>query len=149
MGLRQRSGFDGLSGDAKREDLNLTKYEEKYILPTDGGASVTGTERGGVSPSGLQSPVQTPAPAPDPSARSFVFGERQRSFGDVQADASAPSAPYTAPAAPTATGERPMVFVLRDDRDMYVYEYSDRLEYFRRTELGMVYCATKFKVKRI
>lgn len=46
---------------------------------------------------------------------------------------------------PLVTNERPMVFVLRNDRSCFIYEYSDRLEYYKRTENGMQYYATKLK----
>jgi len=35
--------------------------------------------------------------------------------------------------------ERPMVFALRSDPTVFVCEYSDRLEYFKRTRQGMVF----------
>ena len=44
--------------------------------------------------------------------------------------------------------ERPMVFALRAFSDMFVYEYTDRFEYYRRTPDGMVRCNTEYKQAR-
>ncbi len=41
--------------------------------------------------------------------------------------------------------ETPRIFRLREDPDMLVYEYSDRLDYYRRTPYGNVYVRTKMK----
>ncbi len=171
MGLRQRNAFDGVN-TATREDLNLTKYDEKYILPTDGGYGESFRAQPSLfdESGGAKSPVQTPAP--DPAERNYVFGNRGETvdarssvFGKPEKEPSQPYPPYRAEAdayAPNGArpafdavpqyraddSERPMVFVMRDDENMFVYEYSDRLEYYRRTDRGMVHCATKFKTKR-
>ncbi len=150
MGLRRRNGFDGYPV----HEENLTKYDEKFTVPTE-------QPTGFGSMYGGQSPVQTPAP--DPSDRSFVFGQSDRVDGRAsvfpQPSASAfnavPPVKQEEPApaqrefnsAPVVSSERPMVFVLRDDENMFVYEYSDRLEYYRRTDVGMVHCATKYKAR--
>ncbi|MDE7463650.1 MAG: hypothetical protein K2M48_01355, partial [Clostridiales bacterium] len=123
----------------------------------------------------MQSPVQTPAP--DPTEHSYVFGRHEPTDARASVFGSEPqsyaaqqnytaqqnyatqqsyAAPqnYSAPAKPayapvsTVQSERPMVFMLRDDPNMFVYEYTDRLEYFRRTDVGMVHCATKYKAKK-
>ncbi len=39
---------------------------------------------------------------------------------------------------PPVYGERPMVFSIERDPNGYIYEYSDRLEYYRYTGAGMV-----------
>ncbi len=41
--------------------------------------------------------------------------------------------------------ETPRIFRLREDPDMLVYEYSDRLDYYKRTPYGNVYVRTKMK----
>lgn len=43
--------------------------------------------------------------------------------------------------------EQPLVFRTRKDPDLYVYEYSDRYQYWRRTRTGMVFENTEFKNK--
>lgn len=165
MGLRRRNEFDGYPVPEE----NLTKYDEKFTVPTDRSESF-GAAQNRMYGSGTQSPVQTPAP--DPTERNYVFGQsavrdgRASVFSDSRsapfnvvppADRSAPSpspstrepdgAPREFNSAPVVSSERPMVFVLRDDENMFVYEYSDRLEYYRRTDVGMVHCATKYKAK--
>lgn len=108
----RRRHFD--SGD-NAEELNLTKFEEKYILPTDAGVS--------------------PAPAaPAPSGYGFVPpAQQQTPVPSVQNYATSPAA------------ERPLVFALRAFKDVYVYEYSDRLEYYNHTADGMVKCNVEYK----
>ena len=41
--------------------------------------------------------------------------------------------------------EQPLVFKTRRDPDLYVYEYSDRYQYWRRTPQGMVFERTEYK----
>ncbi len=43
--------------------------------------------------------------------------------------------------------EQPLVFRTRKDPDLYVYEYSDRYQYWRRTRHGMVLDKTEFKTE--
>lgn len=43
--------------------------------------------------------------------------------------------------------EQPLVFRTRKDPDLYVYEYSDRYQYWRRTKNGMVFENTEYKNK--
>ncbi|MDE7463921.1 MAG: hypothetical protein K2M48_02730, partial [Clostridiales bacterium] len=78
MGLRQRNGFDGVN--PAREDLNLTKYDEKFVYPTeptggDGYRAVPASEPLFSAAGGMQRPVQTPAP--DPTEHSYVFGRHE------------------------------------------------------------------------
>lgn len=41
--------------------------------------------------------------------------------------------------------EQPLMFRTRTDPDVYVYEYSDRYQYWRRTKAGMMLERTEFK----
>ncbi len=180
MGLRQRNSFDGvMNNDTPREDLNLTKYDEKYVFPTDSGAMGTHygenttaaqarTEQAAPASSEQNYVFGTPAQSADrgiSDERKYVFGgqnERQDNRSGVFAQngygAGSPQPPFGQPAQQqdvksafddtARSAERPMVFVLRSDKDMYVYEFSDRLEYYRRTEIGMVHCATKFRTAK-
>ncbi len=175
MGLRPRNGFDGMPQpqETSREELNLTKYDERYILPTDGRAFAPQSDNAG---NAFGSATARPAVAEQTEAspvardRNYVFGgdrsresvfsskseEHKYVFGDplaastgapAQAEPRANAETFSQGGGvpPVNSGERPMVFVLRDDRNMFVYEYTDRLDYYRRTEYGMSYCATKFK----
>lgn len=107
MGLfnRRRNNFDGGQAQtpAPTDDyLNLTKYDEKFILPTDSGAQ----SAFGEAPS-LGTATIT-------SVRDIPVAEQQQG------------------------GERPMVFLSRKHNDIYIYEYSDRLEYYIRTSNSMM-----------
>lgn len=43
------------------------------------------------------------------------------------------------------TEEKPMIFATRRDPDVIVYEYSDRLKFFRKTKRGLIHISTEFK----
>ena len=104
MGLfgRRRGGFGEQTSPAPTDDyLNLTKYDEKFILPTDGG---------------LRQRCPT------------VTAVRE-----------------LAQDAPLQQTERPMVFLSRAHSDIYIYEYSDRLEYYVKTATCMFKCNTVTK----
>lgn len=105
--MRRRNFNNYNDGNPSDEEyLNLTKYDEKYILPTDGGAYGDG---------GMYGVSETAA---SPQART----------ADTASSAAIPVATST---------DRPMVFALRNYKDMYVYEYPDRLEYYVKTASGM------------
>lgn len=44
--------------------------------------------------------------------------------------------------------ERPLVFRTRSDPNVYVYEYSDRLQYWRRSRKGMTLLGTEYKTDK-
>ncbi|MCH5165967.1 MAG: hypothetical protein J1G01_06160 [Clostridiales bacterium] len=103
MGIfNRRRGIDRQESPKPTDDyLNLlTKYDEKYILPTDN--------------AGPQMPQQ------DFSATTATA----TMVGDMQSVGM-------------QTEERPMVFVMRENKDIFVYEYSDRLEYYLKTDSSM------------
>lgn len=107
---------------------NLTGYDERYDLPVNGSGAGVGLAQD----------------APAQNGVSVQPGLFDRSFGQAQ-----PVATATAVAAESAPiKERPMVFALRAFSDMFVYEYSDRFEYYRRTPDGMVRCNTEYKQTR-
>lgn len=70
-----------------------------------------------------------------------------QSFGSPQQPQYSQNNGYAQNAAPNGgyaqnsaygSGERPMVFSIERDPNGYIYEYSDRLEYYRYTGAGMV-----------
>lgn len=89
------------------------------------------------------------------------FGENENDFNGmtgyeektefpVNAGAQTPAAPFSAAALPvtavaeeygftpaSVTGERPRVFAMRGNDKIFVYEYSDRLEYFIKLDNTM------------
>lgn len=107
---------------------NLTGYDERYDLPVNGSGAGVGHAQDAPAQNGI-------------SVQPGLFDQ---SFGQAQ-----PVATATAVAAESAPiKERPMVFALRAFSDMFVYEYSDRFEYYRRTPDGMVRCNTEYKQTR-
>ncbi len=59
---------------------------------------------------------------------------RQTGYGVGYGTAAQPQ-----PSSIAGFGERPMVFAFRQRPNIYVYEFGDRLEYYERTEFGMVW----------
>ena len=101
-----------------------TKFEEEHIVrPTESVASV-GDPVPAMQSAGSMSGYGNSGSAPEQNVYSVGRG-------------------YSMEPAPAA--ERPMVFALREHRDVYVYEYSDRLEYYKHTSEGMVKCNTEYK----
>ncbi len=45
----------------------------------------------------------------------------------------------------TYSEETPMIFATRRDPNIIVYEYSDRLKFFRKTKRGLIHISTEFK----
>lgn len=125
MSLRRRR-FDPTPDD----DYNPTNYDEKYVIPTGVGAE-------------LQQQQSMFGSAPDYTAPVYK-NEQPLGFGA----AAAPAAAGVGSDAVKATAaEQPMVFALRSDAQLYVYEYSDRLEYYRNTPGGMLLCNIENKRK--
>lgn len=128
--MRQRNGFNGdkPSADGGNKYPNLIEYEEKFSIPTDGGAY------------GMQNPSPVNTAGGYGSAAQYGAPPRYGAQASADFGASAGQNGYGASA-----GERPMVFALRRFADMYVYEYNDRLEYYRRTANGMEFVNTEYK----
>ena len=93
---------------------------------------------------GAQSPV------PDPDKYPNLTNYEERFVRPTE-----PTQPFAAEPAPAFTGadiaqqvavatERPMVFVSKAHSDIYIYEYSDRLEYYVKTST----CMYKFDTVR-
>lgn len=118
--FERRRRLDGDKSATSEENLNLTKYSEKYILPTDGGA--VGTQ--GVSDFYTTMPQDSSSASPVSVAPAPTYEKAQEDIG-----------------------ERPLVFAVKNHRNMYVYEYSDRLEYYLRTQNGMFLYNKEFKKK--
>ena len=70
-------------------------------------------------------------------------------FADAQARAATTTAVVDMPLGATdmqqQTGERPMVFLSKEHSGIYIYEYSDRLEYYVRTNTCMYKFDTVYK----
>ena len=157
FGRRRRDGFDA-DRPAMQNNLDLTGYSEQYVLPADGGFSnrppreaVPETDLFGSGTFGNAKPsaaygVQQQSNifgGAQPVSDGMFGGAAQQGFGTAAQSAIGTADPV---GASSAVGtERPMVFALRNYKDMYVYEYSDRLEYYCRTENGMEYRNTEYK----
>lgn len=122
--MRRRGHFEESGQTALPEELN--KYDEKYMLPTDGAFGF------GTAPE--QVTVQPTQP---------VMAVNDGTFGFAPEQGASRSNNTSQPVTPV--GERPMVFALRSDSSLFVYEYSDRLEIYRNTGAGMKLCNVDYK----
>lgn len=124
MSLRRRR-FDPTPDD----DYNPTNYDEKFVIPTGGGAQMQQSGMFGAAPAYTAPVYKT---------------EQPLGFGAATAPVAAG---VGSDAEKTSAAEQPMVFALRSDAQLYVYEYSDRLEYYRNTPGGMLLCNIENKRK--
>ena len=132
---RSRFGETVSRGDSDYADN--TKYDEKYIMPTNAVTPDFGTSSVYAAPA--QEPGQTqmfndPMKDAEPvqSARPSFYAAQPRSADRIDSGYGSPQSVQQA--------EAPRVFALRSDPTLYVYEYSDRLEYYRNTPGGMLLC---------
>ena len=51
------------------------------------------------------------------------------------------------PAADPSEEERPYAYASRSDPNLYIYEYADRLEYYRRMGDEMIHTSTEYKTE--
>lgn len=99
----------------------MTKYDEKFIFSTDSGLSMgKATDNVGATGFGAAIPQAE-------TTTTTVMAMR-----DI-------------PPTQTVVAEKPMVFKLRANNDVYVYEYSDRLEYYLKTDSCMLALGARTK----
>lgn len=104
---------------------DLTGYEEKQIFPTDG---MFGNN-------GYNQPVQPVAPSVQPvDYTGFTGNASVANYGGVATEMREIN-----------TVEKPMVFAMRGHSDIYIYEYSDRLEYYVKASTKMHMFDTVYK----
>lgn len=121
---------------------NATGYREKTIFDTDGFGALQ---------------QDAPQPEQQPTASQYPYAAAQDGYGmgaqqsygqngvygGYGATQNAQSGAYTATAqdysgdASYMPRELPRVFASREHEDIYIYEYSDRLEYYLKTKTRM------------
>ncbi|MDE6028757.1 MAG: hypothetical protein K2F90_00360 [Clostridiales bacterium] len=140
-GSRRRT-FDRTNNNNVGEQ-NSTGYSEKTVFPTDFGSA---------QPNNYQTDYAQPT-QPQTGLYDVGYGPAQPQNGGYNADPlSVAQTGYAQPAqpqgygtaqqtaAPVATAQvsgLPMVFASRTHKDVYVYEYHDRLEWYLRTATCM------------
>ena len=123
-GGRRRS-FDRQNNN----DQNSTGYSEKTVFPTDfGGQENNNFQNGYAQPT-------------TPQNNGYDgYAQNQTPAGGMYAQQAQHNYAYAQSSAPVTTAqmrELPMVFASRTHSDVYIYEYSDRLEYYLRTATSM------------
>ncbi|MDE6201417.1 MAG: hypothetical protein K2M47_06045 [Clostridiales bacterium] len=126
FGNGRRRSFDRQNDN----EQNSTGYREKTVFSTEFGSPETNNYQNGYAQNMPQNNgfdggyAQSPAP----------------NYGGYEQPSAPQSYAYAQSAAPVATapaGELPMVFASNKHPDMYVYEYSDRLEWYLKTSTSM------------
>ncbi len=160
--MRRRGHFDEVGAKTDPADAD---FEKKYMLPTDDYFGATSPDQVTVRPTSLSSEA-TPSAPQSYGANNQGLGSAQNYNGNNQSygapqSYNANGQSYGAPQSYNANGqgygtaqglgaekpvtERPMVFALRSDSSLYVYEFSDRLEFYRNTDGGMLLCNVEYK----
>lgn len=109
-GRDRRRAFDRTGND----DQNATGYQEKTVFPTDFGApEYNNNYQSGPQDNGYNGYAQNAAP------QNATYAQ---SMGGAVTEVAQ---------------ERPMVFASRKHNDMFVYEYSDRIEWYLKADTEM------------
>ncbi len=142
--MSRRRFNDSVPSSGNNDYADNTKYDEKYIMPTDAVTPDFGTSSVYAAPAqepGRTQSFRDPMAEPDrmqPSARPSLYAAPRTEQQNTGYGASQP----------TQRSEAPMVFALRSDPTLFVYEFSDRLEYYRNTPTGMMLCNVEYKKNR-
>lgn len=114
FGFGRRRAFDRTNNN---DDQNATGYQEKTVFPTDfGSPEVNNYQNGGYA---QDYGTQSTAPQNSAYAQNGVYTQ---SMGGTATEVAQ---------------ERPLVFASRKHNDIFVYEYSDRLEWYLKTDKEM------------
>ena len=116
FGFGRRRAFDNNNNN----DQNSTGYQEKTVFPTDFSAPEYSNnyQSGGFA----QDNGYAQTPAPQNGMYTQNPGVYTQSMGGTATEVAQ---------------ERPRVFASRKHGDMYVYEYSDRIEWYLKTDKEM------------
>ena len=142
-GNSRRRTFDRTNNNGEQ---NSTGYSEKTVFPTDFGSPENNNYQNGYAqPTTPQNNMFDSGYAQNPTPQNY--GYNGDALNPVQAGGYTQPAQqqnygYAAPqsATPVATAQvsgLPMVFASRTHKDVYVYEYHDRLEWYLRTATCM------------
>lgn len=124
-GNSRRRSFDRTNNS----EQNSTGYSEKTVFPTDFGSPENNNYQNAYTPTAPQNNGYDGGYAQNPTPQNIGTQPSQ-----PQSYAYAQSA---APVATAQVGELPMVFASRTHKDVYVYEYHDRLEWYLKTATCM------------
>lgn len=118
---------------AKKYDLTpYTKPSDAAAAPADDGVSAE--------------TAQYAARTDKPVAEEIFEKERERLWARLERGGQ-PGQSAGAPSAADEGEERPYAYASRSDPNLYIYEYSDRLEYYRRMGDEMIHTSTEYKTE--
>lgn len=127
----------GFNGNRRRSfdrqndnEQNSTGYREKTVFSTDFGVSENNNyQNGGYNQSAPQNNGFDGGHAQNAAPNDGGYANTaQQSYGYAQS---------AAPVATAQASDLPMVFASRTHRDIYVYEYPDRVEWYLKTATCM------------
>ncbi|MDE6617746.1 MAG: hypothetical protein K2K13_01825 [Clostridiales bacterium] len=128
-GSRRRS-FDRTNNNSEQ---NSTGYSEKTVFPTDFGSPENNNYQNGYAqPTAPQNSMYDAGYAQnsEPNNGGYAQPAQPQNYGYAAQQSATPVA--TAP-----VSGLPMVFASRTHKDVYVYEYNDRLEWYLKTATCM------------
>lgn len=165
--MRRRGHYDETG---RLDDGVNSDYADKYGLPEDsrvfGGTSPEQVTVRPTQPTPLEQAAAPQVPSygeqtfptyTKPPEQAAPTGYQPTGYGATAPTGYGAATPtgYGAPAPSAtaasstakffATGEKPMVFALRSDPTLFVYEFADRLEFYRNTHGGMLLCNVEYK----
>lgn len=125
---RGQAGQDEESLARKYDLTPYTKTSDAAAVPADDGVSAE--------------TARYAARADKPVAEEIFEKERERLWARLEHGGR----PGT-PAADPSEEERPYAYASRSDPNLYIYEYPDRLEYYRRMGDEMIHTSTEYKTE--
>ncbi|MDE5592943.1 MAG: hypothetical protein K2I75_03315 [Clostridiales bacterium] len=128
-GNSRRRTFDRTNNN--NSEQNSTGYSEKTVFPTNFGSPENNNYQNGYAQSTVPQNNAFGGDALNPAqANGYVQPAQPQNYGYAAMQSATPVA--TAP-----VGGLPMVFASRTHKDVYVYEYHDRLEWYLKTATCM------------
>ena len=129
-------GAPGRSQAGRDEESLAEKYGLTPYTETSDAAAVPADD--GVSAETARYAARTDKPV----AEEIFEKERERLWARLEHGGR----PGT-PAADPSEEERPYAYASRSDPNLYIYEYADRLEYYRRMGDEMIHTSTEYKTE--
>lgn len=129
-------GAPGRSQAGRDEESLAEKYGLTPYTETSDAAAVPADD--GVSAETARYAARTDKPV----AEEIFEKERERLWARLEHGGQ----PGT-PAADPSEEERPYAYASRSDPNLYIYEYADRLEYYRRMGDEMIHTSTEYKTE--
>lgn len=134
-------GAPGRSQAGRDEESLAEKYGLTPYTETSDAAAVPADD--GVSAETARYAARTDKPV----AEEIFEQERKRLWARLEHSGRPGQSAGAPSAAPDEEEERPYAYASRSDPNLYIYEYADRLEYYRRMGDEMIHTSTEYKTE--